>query len=155
MPIVPIPVTRNITVKVVDPPCNPVALYWLNKLGGWDMWVFGGTQTEGIEVSNGEAFEKFIADLAGEIGRKKYISKTEVPKIVLGYECLSTADVRGIKGILSSIKVLMLTSGVNVLPPVFMEVNVDPGSFKIIETENDFHNLEFTIELPELFIQSL
>jgi len=149
-------ITETIQVDIVDAPClNPVALYWLNKIGGWDMWVFGMTQTEGIEVSNGEEFEKYISELADEIGRKKFISKTEIPTITLGYECISTEKVRGIKGILSAIKVLMLTSGKDVLTPTFIEVNVEAGSFKIIETENGFHNLEFTIELNEIFNQEL
>jgi len=148
-------ITERIICDIEDARCNPVALYWMKKLGGWDMWVFSGTQTEGIEVRDGESFEKFIADLADTNKRKQIISKTEIPKIVLGYESLPTAKVRGIKGILSSIKVLMLTSGVNELPPTFIEVNVEPGSFKIIETENDFHNLEFTIELIGIYNQEL
>ena len=153
MPTTIVQVTEEITIDIAEAPCNAVALYWLTKTGAWPMWVFFGTQTEGIEVGNGAMFEKFITDLANEIGRKQYISKTEVPKIVLGYECLSTAKVNYIKTLMSAIKVLMLISDPNVLPPTFMEVNVEPGSFKIIETENEFHNLELTIELPELFIQ--
>ena len=155
----PAPINLRITViktiHVKNPPCNPLALYWLNKKGGWDMWCFGGTQTNGHDIKNGEEFEKYIANLAGVIGRKQVLTKSEVPTITLGYESLSTNDVNGIKGILSSIKVLMLVSKVNILPPVWREVNVDPGSYNTIEVENGFHNLEFTISLAEQFIQSL
>ena len=155
MPIVTRRITEIKVIEILDAPCNPIALYWLYKSGAWDMWVFSGTQTEGIETAVGESFEQFISELSTVIGRQKFISKSEVPTITLGYEGLSTEKVRGIKGILSSIKVLMLTTAKNVLPPKFMEVNVETGSFKTIETENGFHNLEFTIQLPELFNHDL
>lgn len=144
---------QSIFIDVADAPCNAVALYWLDKNSAWDMWVFSGTQTEGVEVGAGEEFEKFIADLQGVASRSKYISKTETPKIILGYNNLPTNKVLGIKGVLSAIEVKMLTSGVGVLPPTFMSVKVLPGTFTTVETENGYHNLEFTIELPELFIQ--
>jgi len=146
-------ITETKRIKVKDAPCNPVALYWINKNGGWDMFVFGFTQSEGLNVEGGEKFEAFIEDLQNAFKRSKYISKTTIPKMVLGYDNLPTEDVEGIKGLLDSPSVMMLISDPAARPLVFNQVNVDPGSFNTNETIKDFHDLEFSIELPELFSQ--
>jgi hypothetical protein len=144
-------VTQKLNIKVADAPCNPVALYWMNKTSGWDMWVFGCTQTKGLSVQAGESFEEFIFDLQDANKRSVYLTKHSTPQLVLGYTNLSTSDVEGIKGLLDSPTVKMLIG--DPATPKFRHVRVEPGSFKTIETQNDFHNLEFTISLAMNFNQ--
>ena len=136
-------------------PANPIALYWLNKLGGWDMWVFGLTQTKGLQVKGGETFEQFIEDLADANKRAQWITKRSTPQIVMGYSNVPTDKVLGIQGVLDSPRVLMLVSEMSVRPPVFLHVMVEDGDFKTIETESEYHDLELTVSLPENFNQSL
>jgi hypothetical protein len=71
--------------------------------------------------------------------------------MTLGYDNLPTNKVEGIKTLLQAVAVKMLISDKSVRPPVFLDVAIVPGSFILIDTSVDFHNLEITISLPELF----
>ena len=150
---------REITVdKYIDVECeprNPVYLSWLSKTGVWNYWCFSYTQSHGIVTQDGTNYEEFIEELADVNKRKQLLSKSEIPKIVLGYSGLKTIKVQGVKGILSALKVLMLVSEKSVRPPVWQEVLVEAGSFKIYETSAGCHNLQLTLTLPEIFIQSI
>jgi len=147
-------ITERIMVDIEDVPCNPVALYWLNKNSEYDMWIFGMTQTNGLQIKAMETFESVIQDLANTNKRSQFLTKKTVPQIVLGYDNLPTNKVEGIKGILDSVEINMLVSAPAARPCVFIKVTIDSGSWKITETENDFHSLEITINLPELFNQN-
>lgn len=149
-------VTERLAIDVEDAPeCNPIALYWLSKQGGWAMWVFGKTQTEGKEVATEGVFEQHVEELSTATKRKQFVAKRSEPQISLGYSNLPTDKVRGISTILDAVTILMLTSEPGELPPTFVNVNIEAGSWKVIETENDRHDLEFTIHLPELYNQEI
>jgi hypothetical protein len=47
-----IQLTETKVFDIEQPPCNPVAIYWL-KNGAWNYWVFGCRQINSIDVSDG------------------------------------------------------------------------------------------------------
>ena len=145
-----IQLTETKVFDIEQPQCNPVAIYWL-KNGAWNYWVFGCRQINSIDVSDGGVFESFIDDLQTATKRGAIISKSVFPKMTLGYDNLPTNKVEGIKTLLQAVAVKMLISDKSVRPPVFLDVAIVPGSFILIDTSVDFHNLEITISLPELF----
>lgn len=141
---------KNIKVNHCIPD-NPVMLRWLNTLGGWEHWLFGTTQTEGLNTS----FEDYaVSNLNIETATstsEKFISKA-IDSLVLGADNLTRNQILGLKTILYSPKVEILKSAS--VPYIWHTVIVQSGSFNIFETYSNRGEIEFTIELPEIQIQN-
>ena len=146
-------VTEIKNIDVEDAGCNPLYLAWLNKFGGWDSWVFSGKQIEGLSVSNGIVFENFIDYLDQFIQRDIIQEKKSQKQITLGYDQLPISKVEGIKGLLDSVCVLMMTDFAGASNPTWLEVQVKDGSFTLIDNEFGTQDLEFSILLPQNFNQ--
>ena len=140
--------TEKKSIKIGCVPDNPIYLRWWG-LVGQNYWCFGGTQTEQIDVSAEKEQDKYVQDWATTNSRSEYISKRAFRRQVLGYNNLTTQEVQGIKTILMAIKVEAL---IDVDTNKWQTVKVLPGTWATIETENARHDLEFTIEYPELNI---
>ena len=126
---------------------NPVALSWLNTLGGREHWVFSYNQIHSIDTSIGATFEPYIDDLQNARSNVFDLERFEQPKITLGAS-VDIEDIKGLKTILSSICVeVETTSG-------WIGVRPETGSFKILETKGTTADIEFTIQLPYTNIQS-
>ncbi len=136
-------------------PSNPVALYWLNKLGGWDMWVFGKTQIKSVQTIEGEEFNKNITDLAIANTKEQLLTKEDTDTITLGANNIDTEDVTFIRGMFSSLKVMMLVSQAPHTPPIFRSVNIEDGTFVLIDTFQQKQNLEFIINTGINYNQEL
>lgn len=157
MALIQITVQKKINIATCIPP-NPVALYWLNKLGGWDMWVFGRTQIKSVETVTGETFTKNIDDLAIANTKEQELIKSDTDTLTLGANNLNTEDVNHIRGLFSSLKVMMLTNQadyVNGKPPIFRNVFVEDGTFALIDTYQQKQNLEFIIDFGENYNHEL
>ena len=126
---------------------NPVCLTWLNTLGGREHWVFSYNQTHSIETSIGATFEPYIDDLQNARSNVFDLQRFEQPKLTLGAS-VDIEDIRGLKTILSSICVEVLT------PNGWVGVRPETGSFKIYESKGTKADIEFTIQLPYTNIQS-
>jgi hypothetical protein len=126
---------------------NPVCLSWLNTLGGREHWVFSYNQIHSIDTSVGATFEPYIDDLQNSRSNVFDLQRFEQPKLTLGAS-VDVEDIRGLKTILSSICVEVLT------PEGWIGVRPETGSFKIYESRGTTADIEFTIQLPYTNIQS-
>lgn len=130
-------------------PEKPLQLMWLNQLGGMDTWVFSRHQEYSADVSDVDEFEPVINYLQVTNARQKVLRKDLLYIINLGYEQLDIYQVRGISLVLSSPLVLANIGG------NFVQVVVKAGTYKIYDTGESMHKLEFDIILPKRFTQSL
>lgn len=144
-------VTEIKEVDILDCiPESPMQLMWLNKLGGMDTWVFSRHQEISLDISETDQFEPVIDYLQTSNSRQKSLGKESFTNINLGYEQLTTQQVIGITPILDSPLVYAIVDGSN-----WVQVVVKAGTFKVIDTGESRHKLEFDITLPKTFTQSL
>jgi len=140
-------------VKEIDyvscTPERPLQLMWLNPLPGVDTWVFSRHQEYSADVSDVDEFEPVINYLQLENSRQKVLRKDFLIVAKLGYEQLSMQQVVGISYLLSSPLVLAKIRG------YWVQVVVKAGTFKLFDTGESKHKLEFDIILPKQFTQGL
>lgn len=130
-------------------PEQPLQLMWLNPLGGMDTWVFSRHQEFSADVSDVDLFEPVINYLQVENSRQKVLSKELLTVVNLGYEQLDTQQVKGISYVLSSPLVLANIGG------YFVQVVVKAGTYKVFDTGESRHKMEFDIILPKQYTSSL
>ena len=130
-------------------PEQPLQLMWLNPLGGMDTWVFSRHQEFSADVSDVDLFEPVINYLQIENSRQKVLSKELLYGVNLGYEQLDTQQVVGISYVLSSPLVLANIGG------YFVQVVVKAGTYKVFDTGESKHKMEFDIVLPKQYTSSL
>ena len=129
-------------------PEQPLQLMWLNQLGGMDTWVFSRHQEFSADVSDVDEFEPVVNYLQVTNARQKVLRKDAYVIINLGYEQLTEQQVKGISQLFVSPLVLANVSG-------FVQVVVKAGTYKIYDTGESMHKLEFDIILPKRYTQSL
>lgn len=143
-------VTEVKEIDYVDcPPEQPLQLMWLNRLGDMDTWVFSRHQEFSADVEDADQFEPVINYLQVTNARQKVLKKEAMVVINLGYEQLDTQQVKGISELLVSPLVLANIDG------YFVQVVVKAGTYKIYDTGESKHKMEFDIILPKRFTQSL
>jgi hypothetical protein len=130
-------------------PQNPLQLMWLNSLGGMDTWVFSRHQEFSASVSDVDQFEPVVNYLQIANSNQKVLNKELLYVLNLGYEQLNTQQVFGISQILSSALVYANFEG------YFVQVIVKAGSYKIFDTGESRHKLEFDIIFPKQYTSSL
>ena len=143
---------RVTEIKEIDyvnyTPKKPLQLMWLNQLGGMDTWVFSRHQEFSADVSDVDEFEPVINYLQVTNARQRVLRKDAYVVINLGYEQLTEQQVKGISQLFVSPLVLANVSG-------FVQVVVKAGTYKIYDTGESMHKMEFDIILPKRFTQSL
>lgn len=140
----------------------PVYLKWINTLGGWSYWLFAFDQQKSINVGDAVTFERNITELSTADNKLQYLSKRAFPKIVCGANDVSAANFAGLKGLLYSPVVMMLTNpdtwetdGEGDTPlPKWQTVLVQPGSFNLETTRGGFADVEITLQLSEINVQT-
>ncbi len=130
-------------------PHVPMQLMWLNPLGGMDTWVFSRHQDYSADVSDVDEFEPVLNYLQIANSRQKVLRKEVLTVVKLGYEGLTTQQVEGIRYVLGSPLVYLVNGNSS------LQVVVKSGTFKLIDTGESKHKLEFDIILPKHFTQSL
>lgn len=144
--------------NVIIEPCvpkNPVCLRWMNKSGAWDQYVFGHTQTEGLDTFIAVITNTPVEDYETANTVQEAHGRRSVDKMVLGADNLDTNRINGIKGILDNAKCLILIEWNPPTAPVWRTVIVEPGTFSTFETGQTKQRCEFTIQFPENNIQQL
>ena len=150
-------ITEIIPVKI-DAKCydNPIYLVWVCSNGGRGHWLFQKRQQKGVRTSVVEEFKPFVEDIETARSNAEYLAKESTPFINLGANNVDTEDMLGIQSLLEAPKVEMLmnpttweTEGVK-----WQTVRLEAGSYNTIETSNNKHNIEFTINLVDKYLQS-
>lgn len=125
---------------------SPVYITWKNLLGGWDYWLFQKNQVKTLATETLGSFQKNYVKISDINNPETERGKSAVDRMVLGAELLTTQQKEGLKGLLLSNKVYIISAS----GAVVKDVKVIPGSFLINETEGNFHNIEFEIVLSEI-----
>lgn len=101
-------------------PCYryPIELYWLNRAGGWQNWVFDGKHEYGQDIEEPATY----TDEYDRLHRASYPGITETVNVFSGF--IPSAFYNTVFGILSSIRVYHKQGS------EFREVNIDTGSFQ-------------------------
>lgn len=135
---------------------NPIFLNWFGTEGERNYWLFHVFQTKQLATSEGSTFAPFIEDNTNATSYLNEISRGAVESMVCGGN-VPISKIEGIKTMLYSPNVLMLmnpdtweSEG-----PKWLKVRIVPGTFKLYDTDQKKADIQFTLEFPEINIQSM
>ena len=126
---------------------RPLAVSWLNTLGGREHWVFSYNQIHTLDTQSGATYQPNIDNLETARTNIFDLQKFAQPKISVGAN-VDIEDIEGLKTILYSICVEIQTA------QGWIGVRPETGSFKILETKDTKATIEMTFVLPDINIQS-
>lgn len=139
-------ISETLRFKVEDACVNPVYICWLNTLGGWDQWLFSGSQDIDLGVSGESSFLEnytFSEDTTNPLVNLK---KQAGERMRLGANALTTNEKEALKEILYSPAVYIVASDLT----IEKRVNVSTGTFRVRRTSSNLHDIEFEIILPDI-----
>ena len=126
---------------------RPLAVSWLNTLGGREHWVFSFNQIHTLDTQSGATYQPNIDNLETATSNIFDLQKFAQPKISVGAN-VDVEDIEGLKSILYSICVEIQTA------QGWIGVRPETGSFKILETKDTKATIEMTFVLPDINIQT-
>jgi hypothetical protein len=126
---------------------RPLAVSWLNTLGGREHWVFSYNQIHTLDTQSGATYQPNIDNLETATSNIFDLQKFAQPKISVGAN-VDIEDIEGLKSILYSICVEIKTA------QGWIGVRPETGSFKILETKDTKATIEMTFVLPDINIQT-
>lgn len=142
----------------IDVSCvqNPIFLNWFGTEGERNYWLFHVFQTKQLATSEGATFAPFIEDNTNATSYLNEISRGAVESMVCGGN-VPTSKIEGIKTMLYSPNVLMLMNPDTweLDGPEWLKVRIVPGTFKLYDTDQKRADIQFTLEFPEINIQSM
>lgn len=152
-------VTEKKRVRI-DHTCvdSPVYLNWLGTNGGRNYWLFKVKQTYGLTVTVNGEYQPYTPDIENAQGVIFETGRSAVPRVTMGGQVRSE-DKLAISKMLYSTNVLMLmnplTWETDTGGPRWQVVRPIPGTFKTIETDSHYENIEVTVELTEINTQNV
>jgi hypothetical protein len=126
---------------------RPLAVSWMNTLGGREHWVFSYNQIHTLDTQSGATYQPNIDNLETATSNIFDLQKFAQPKISVGAN-VDIEDIEGLKTILYSICVEIQTA------QGWIGVRPETGSFKILETKDTKATIEMTFVLPDINIQT-
>ena len=131
---------------------NPIYLCWLNNKGGYSYWCFSRKQSYLLDTAVDGSYKKFNEDIESATGIDELISKAARESIVCGGK-IPNNKMDGIKGLLSSPKVMWLTNPESWSDDgcLWRRVIVSPGSFITLDTNQKRQLIQITLLLPEQY----
>lgn len=137
----------RINLACVD---NPEYLSWKGVHGGWNYYRFKKTQAFGSNISNQQIANPYVPDL--DVEENKFQASNESdPTITMGVNGVDRNDILGLQLMLESGQVQRYMGLDSNNVPIWQTVIIKAGSFKVYETGDAAHDLEFTIELPSRY----
>lgn len=127
---------------------NPFYLKWLNTLGGFDYYMFSGSQTDSIKTRNTQTFEPSEWDIEEAERGAFELQNESQQRYTVGATGVTSNDLYALKDLLASPVVYRVETG-----GIQTRVNVLKGSYKIIETRNNVSDIELDVNYPETLIQ--
>lgn len=118
-------------------PKNPLQLYWLNRSGGWQTWIFDGKHEEGQDIPEPTTWK----DENNRTHRASFGGISETVNVYSGFIPLSAYDT--VFGILSSIRVYSREGA------VWREVNIEPGAYRKHKAGQRRKELNFSFTYAE------
>ena len=142
------PITINFK-RSVEQSCNTFYVRWLNTLGGWDYWLFEGKIYEGVKVENGNNYESYFDAISSISDFENVTFKNVTPAVLFGSNAIKKNDAEGLKVLPTSPKVYWYNEEFS----KWIGVIVEPGTFNIRSTKDDYFNVELTFIKPKYFNQ--
>ena len=139
-------------VNTEDLPCNGIYLQWLGALGNRSYYLFNDKYAEALQVEGGDTYQSAFDTIDDLTERANWYEKKPFKKLTLGAEGLTRVEIEGLKSLLTSTKVDVLTGGN--LTWARTGVLLEPGTFSIGRGSDEMFKIEFTIVFPEQFNQT-
>ena len=142
------PITINVK-RAIEQSCNTFFVKWLNTLGGWDYWLFEGKIYEGFKVENGNNYESYFDNISDTKDFENVTFKNVSPAVQVGSNTLTKNEAEGLKVLPTSPKIYWYNEELS----KWIGVRVEPGTFNIRSTKDDYFNVELTFVKPKYFNQ--
>jgi hypothetical protein len=142
------PITINVK-RSIEQSCNTFFVKWLNTLGGWDYWLFEGKIYEGFKVENGNNYESYFDNISDTKDFENVTFKNVSPAVQVGSNTLTRNEAEGLKVLPTSPKIYWYNEDLS----KWIGVRVEPGTFNIRSTKDDYFNIELTFVKPKYFNQ--
>lgn len=139
-------ISEVLRFKVEDACNNPVYLCWLNTLGGWEQWLFTGSQNVELDVSGDSKFMENFTYSDETTNPLVTLKKQAGKRMRLGANALTTNEKESIMELLYSPAVYIVDSSLT----IESRVNISTGSFTVKKTSSNLHDIEFEIVLPAI-----
>lgn len=140
----------------------PIYLCWLNKLGGFSYWLFHTSQELSHIVSSKENITHPLGDTVNTRTIEDTILVEARDVITIGASNIREDQLEGIKSLLHSVRVMMLTNPDEydsipspVVAPIWKTVQLKRGTFKLGLKQHESYSVEVAIEMPRINIQRL
>jgi hypothetical protein len=142
------PITINVK-RAVEQSCNTFYVRWLNTLGGWDYWLFEHKIYEALNVENGANYESYFDEIYSISDYENVSAKNVSPAVQVGSDTLTKNEAEGLKILPTSPKVYWYNEELS----KWIGVIVEPGTFNIRSSKDNYFNVELTILKPKYFNQ--
>jgi hypothetical protein len=142
------PITLNVK-RPIEQSCNTFYVRWINTLGGWDYWLFEGKIYEGFKVENGNNYESYFDNISDTKDFENVTFKNVSPAVQVGSNTLTKNEAEGLKILPTSPKIYWYNEELS----KWIGVRVEPGTFNIRSTKDDYFNIELTFVKPKYFNQ--
>ena len=142
------PITINVK-RPLEQSCNTFYVRWLNTLGGWDYWLFEGKIYEALKVENGNNYESYFDEISSISDFENVTFKNVSPAVQVGSSTVTKNEAEGLKILATSPKVYWYNEEIS----KWIGVIVQPGTFNIRSTKDDYFSIELTFVKPKYFNQ--
>jgi hypothetical protein len=148
-------VSETKTIRI-DNECGNSEIYltWFNSLGGWEQYVFKAKKAykrtiEGSKSIRRDVFNDWDNSFINGESDFDFTEIDTYKTITVRSQHISLSEKLAVEKIKTSIKVQMLVDD------TLTTVRVDKGSFTIYEDVDKLHTIEFDIDLPLEYIQTI
>jgi hypothetical protein len=142
------PITLNVK-RPLEQSCNTFYVRWLNTLGGWDYWLFEHKIYEALNVENGNNYESYFDNISGISDFENVTFKNVSPAVQVGSSTLTKNEAEGLKVLTTSPKIYWYNEELE----KWIGVIIEPGTFNIRSTKDNYFNIELTFVKPKYFNQ--
>lgn len=142
------PITFNVK-RALEQSCNTFYVRWLNTLGGWDYWLFENKIYEALNVENGNNYESYFDSISAISDFENVTFKNVSPAVQVGSSTLTKNEAEGLKILTTSPKIYWYNEEFS----KWIGVIVEPGTFNIRSTKENYFNVELTFVKPKYFNQ--
>ena len=142
------PITINVK-RAMEQSCNTFYVRWLNTLGGWDYWLFENKIYEALNVENGNNYESYFDSISEISDFENVTFKNVSPAVQVGSNTLTKNEAEGLKILTTSPKIYWYNEEIS----KWIGVIIQPGTFNIRSTKENYFNVELTFVKPKYFNQ--
>ena len=135
--------------RALEQSCNTFYVRWLNTLGGWDYWLFEHKIYEAFKVENGNNYESYFDTISGISDFENVTLKNVSPAVQVGSDTLTKNEAEGLKILTTSPKIYWYNEDIS----KWIGIIIEPGTFNIRSSKDNYFNVELTFVKPKYFNQ--